>query len=123
MEETKKTVLVVEDSLLIIERILRLLNEADNIKMVIHAANYEEGLKMLNEIDTDIVLLDLSLPDKNGIELLKVIKVKHPQIKVIVLTNHANDNYREICIYTGADYFFDKSSDFDKITETIATMN
>jgi len=91
--------------------------------MIIHAVNYKESVKMINEINADIVLLDLNLPDKSGIELLKEIKHNHPQIKVIVLTNHASDNYREICTYMGADYFFDKSSDFDKITETINSMN
>ena len=114
--------MVVEDSLLIIERILRLLNETDNIRMVIHAANYAESLKMINEITADLILLDLNLPDKSGIELLKEIKASRPQIKVIVLTNHASNNYREICTQFGADYFFDKSSDFDKIPETINAM-
>jgi len=119
MKGTGKVVLVVEDSLLIIERILRLLNESKNIKMVIHAANYAESLKMISEISADIILLDLNLPDKSGIELLKEIKNDQPQTKVIVLTNHASDNYRQICTQFGADYFFDKSSDFDKIPETI----
>ena len=123
MEDTGKVVLVVEDSLLIIERILRLLDEADNIKMVIHAANYAESLKMINEISADIILLDLNLPDRSGLDLLKEIKTNQPQTKVIVLTNHASDTYREICAYMGADYFFDKSSDFDKIPETISAMN
>jgi DNA-binding NarL/FixJ family response regulator len=123
MEDTGKVVLVVEDSLLIIERIIRLLSEADNIKMVIHAANYAESLKMINEISADIILLDLNLPDKSGLELLKEIKSNQPQVKVIVLTNHASDNYREICTYMGADYFFDKSSDFDKLPGTISAMN
>lgn len=119
----KKVVLVVEDSLLIIERIIGLLNETDDIKMIIHAANYNESMKMINEISADIILLDLNLPDKSGIDLLKEVKTNHPQIKVIVLTNHANESYREICTYMGADYFFDKSLDFDKITETINAMN
>ena len=123
MNDKRKIVLVVEDSLLIIERILGLLSESSNIKMIIHAANYSESIKMINEIRADIVLLDLNLPDKSGIELLKEIKNNHPQMKVIVLTNHASDNYREICTYMGADYFFDKSSDFDKITETINILN
>lgn len=113
---------MVEDSLLIIERIIALLDEAENIKMVIHAANYEESIKMVNEVNADIMLLDLNLPDKSGIDLLKEIKSKHPRIKVIVLTNHASENYRSLCTYMGADYFFDKSLDFDKITETINAM-
>lgn len=123
MDSNRKVVLVVEDSLLIIERILSLLSEVKSIKMVVHAANYNESVKMINEINADIVLLDLNLPGKSGIELLKEIKNHHSHIKVIVLTNHASDNYREVCTYMGADYFFDKSTEFDKIPETINSMN
>ena len=122
MDINRKVGLVVEDSLLIIERILSLLGEVETIKMVIHAANYKESIKMMKEISADIILLDLNLPDRSGIELLKEIKNNHPQIKVIVLTNHASENYREICTYMGADHFFDKSSDFDKIPGTIRAM-
>lgn len=116
-------VLVVEDSLLIIKRILGLLEEVENIKLVIHAANYYESIKMINEVNTDIVLLDINLPDKSGIELLKEIKLIRPQIKVIMLTNQASENYRNLCMHLGADFFLDKSRDFDKIPETIAALN
>lgn len=112
-------VLVVEDSLAIIERILAMLQEVETIKLVIHAASYKESIKMINEIETDVVLLDLNLPDKSGVELLQVIKTRNPGSKVIVLTNHATENYRDICNYMGTDYFFDKSLDFDKIPEVI----
>ena len=123
MNDKRKVILIVEDSLLIIERILHLLSEAKNIKMVIHAGNYNESIKMLNEMKADIVLLDLNLPDKSGIELLREIKNHHSHVRVIVLTNHASDTYREMCTYMGADYFFDKSSEFDKIAGTINSMN
>jgi len=116
-------VLVVEDSLSIIERIITMLEEVESIKLVIHAANYGESIKMIQEMETDVVLLDLNLPDKSGVELLRVIKSKFPDIKVIVLTNHATDSYREICTYIGAEYFFDKSNDFDKIPAIINSFN
>ena len=123
MIKKEKVVLVVEDSLLIIKRILRLLEEVENIKLVIHAANYYESIKMINEVDIDIVILDINLPDKSGIELLKEIKVIRPQIKVIMLTNHASDSYRDLCEYLGANFFLDKSNDFEKIPSTIAALN
>lgn len=123
MKNKEMVVLVVEDSLMIIKRILGLLEEVENIKLVVHAANYYESIKMINEIDADIVLLDINLPDKSGIELLKEIKLIRPQIKVIMLTNHASENYRDLCTYMGADFFLDKSCDFDKIPATIAALN
>ena len=123
MKTKNLVVLVVEDSLLIINRILNVLEEAENVKLVIHASNYSESIKMINEISADVVLLDINLPDKSGIELLRVIKNRYPQTKVIMLTNHASDNYRELCSYMGADFFLDKSNDFEKIPEAISSIN
>lgn len=123
MKTKKLVVLVVEDSLLIINRILCMLEEAENVKLVIHASNFNESMKMINEINADVVLLDINLPDKSGIELLKIIKANHPQTKVIMLTNHASNNYRELCTHMGADFFLDKSNDFEKIPEAINSLN
>jgi DNA-binding NarL/FixJ family response regulator len=123
MNNKKLVILLVEDSLLIIERIIGMLGELDNVKLIVHAANYRESIRMMNEVSADVVLLDLNLPDKSGIELLQVIKTTQPKMKVIVLTNHATASYREICTGMGADYFFDKSSDFDKIPDVIGGMN
>ena len=116
-------VLIVEDSLMIIKRILSMVEEVKNVKLVIHAANYKESIKMLKEIEADIVLLDINLPDKSGVELLKEIKSHRPLIKVIMFTNHASEDYRNLCLGMGADYFLDKSNDFDKIPEAIAACN
>ncbi len=122
MNNKKLVILLVEDSLLIIERIIGMLGELDNVKLIVHAANYRESIRMMNEVSADVVLLDLNLPDKSGIELLQVIKTTQPKMKVIVLTNHATEGYREICTSMGADYFFDKSNDFDKIPDVIGSM-
>jgi len=123
MRTRKLVVLIVEDSLLIISRILDMLEEAENVKLVIHASNFSESMKMINEINADVVLLDINLPDKSGIELLQVIKTSHPQTKVIILTNHACEDYRQLCNHMGADFFFDKSNDFEKIPEAIRSLN
>jgi DNA-binding NarL/FixJ family response regulator len=123
MKDGRLIVLVVEDSLMIIERIFSLLEESDNIKLVVHAANYAESIKMVNEVNADVVLLDINLPDKSGIELLQEIKSSHPDMKVVMLTNHASQNYKEICMHMGADYFLDKSIDFEKIPDVIRTLN
>jgi DNA-binding NarL/FixJ family response regulator len=123
MNNKKLVILLVEDSLLIIERLIGMLGEVDNVKLIIHAASYRETIRMMNEVRADVVLLDLNLPDKSGIELLQVIKTTQPQMKMIVLTNHATESYREICTGMGADYFFDKSNDFDKIPHVICSMS
>jgi DNA-binding NarL/FixJ family response regulator len=120
---TKKlVVLIVDDSLLIVERLIELLNDMDNIQIVIYADNYKEGLDLLKGIKPDVVLLDINLPDKSGIELLRHIHHQRVHPKVIMITNQATEYYKKICSSLGADYFFDKSNEFERIPETIASI-
>jgi DNA-binding NarL/FixJ family response regulator len=120
---TKKlVVLIVDDSMLIIERMMELLNDMDNIQVVVYADNYKEGVQLLENIKPDVVLLDINLPDKSGIELLRHIHNHQEPPTVIMITNQVTDHYRKICESLGAQYFIDKSNDFDLIPETIASI-
>ena len=116
----KKIVLIVDDSILILERMIQLLDEVENIQLVVHAASYNEAIELLNVLTPDLVLLDIHLPDKSGIELLRTIKEKYRDVKVFMITNNANDFYRNRCKTYGADYFFDKSKDFNLLPQTIS---
>ena len=120
MKKEKKIVLIVDDSILILERMIPMLEEINNIQVVVHAGSYNEAIELLNGITPDMVLLDVHLPGKNGIELLRTIKEKYHHVRVFMITNNANDYYRDICKKLGADYFFDKSKDFYLIPEVIS---
>jgi DNA-binding NarL/FixJ family response regulator len=65
-------------------------------------------------------LLDINLPDKSGIELLRKIKEDYKKTKVFMITNQANDYYKDMCKKLGADNFFDKSIDFNLIPDLIS---
>jgi DNA-binding NarL/FixJ family response regulator len=120
MDKEKKIVLVVDDSILILERMIPMLEELSDIQFVVHAANYNEAIELLERLTPDMVLLDINLPDKSGIELLRKIKKEYKKMKVFMITNQANDYYKEICKKLGADHFFDKSKDFNLIPELIS---
>jgi DNA-binding NarL/FixJ family response regulator len=115
----KKKILIVDDSHLIIERLWEMLKESENIDIIHYAHNFEEALDALLQTTPDVILLDINLPGINGLELLKIVKEKYPGIIVIMLTNQANYYYRQLCEKLGADYFIDKSKEFDKIQEII----
>jgi DNA-binding NarL/FixJ family response regulator len=119
MNQEKKVVLVVDDSILILERMIPMLEELSVIQFVVHAANYNEAIELLERLTPDIVLLDINLPDKNGIELLRKIKKEYKKMKVFMITNQANDYYKDICKKLGADHFFDKTKDFNLIPELL----
>jgi DNA-binding NarL/FixJ family response regulator len=120
MKKEKKIVLIVDDSILILERMIPMLEELSDIQFVVHSANYNEAMELLKGLKPDIVLLDINLPDKSGIELLRKIKEEYKKIKVFMITNRANDYYKKICKKLGADNFFDKSKDFNLIAELIS---
>jgi DNA-binding NarL/FixJ family response regulator len=120
MKNEKKIVLVVDDSVLILERMIPMLEEIAAVQFVMHACSYEEAVELLKEVTPDVALLDVQLPDKSGIELLRTIKANHKEVTVFMVSNQANEYYRDICKQLGADHFFDKSNDFYLIPEAIS---
>src|SRR5262245_18514480 len=111
----KTSVLVVDDSLPFVNRIINLLvTEVRNLGHINVAGGYAEATRIYKEEKPDIVLLDISMPGKSGVELLKEIKQGDNDSQVIMLTNHGDDFYRNYCYELGVDHFLDKSTDFTK---------
>lgn len=110
----KKTevILIVDDNMNFVDRMVGLLEEVDVLSEIHVASDFDEARRLLAEEDPDIVLLDINLPGKNGIELLKLIKKNSAACEVIMITNHAEDYYRDQCYELGATHFLDKSNDF-----------
>jgi DNA-binding NarL/FixJ family response regulator len=120
MKKDKRTVLIVDDSILIMERMIPMMEEIENISFVIHAGSYKEGLEVLSRLTPDMVLLDINLPDRSGIELLRLIRERHLEIAVLMISNNADPYYREICEKLGARQFLDKSKDIDLIPSVLS---
>ena len=118
----KLVALIVDDSKLVTDRVTQLLADLDNVELVLHAFNFEEGIKMIVERDPNIAFLDIKLGGKNGIELLKAIKKYKSSIKVVMLTNHATDYYRAACKKLGASDFFDKTNEIEKMKNIVSNF-
>lgn len=117
-----KVLLIVDNSSLIIERLIGILGEVKKIKKIFTANDYTGAVTVLGEKETDIVLLDIQLPGKNGIDLLKFIVKDHPAVKVVMLTNLVSDYYQKLCRKIGAVHFMDKSKDFERIPRVVARL-
>ena len=122
MKNKTKIALVVDDSPLIVTKITELLKEIEDIVTIKSCGTYKEAIILLHNVKPSIVLLDINLPDKNGIALLKYIKDSIPEIIVVMVTNQSDDFYRHLCFQLGASDFIDKSADFEKLSALIASL-
>jgi DNA-binding NarL/FixJ family response regulator len=122
MKKSKLTILIVDDNKGYTKRIASLLTDTKNVSTIDLAYNYEEATVLLDR-EPDLVLLDINLPGQNGISLLKQIKHSGNSCNVIMMTNHTGDHYREECKKLGANFFLDKTHDFELLPEILGTLS
>ena len=114
-----KQVLIIDDSEQIRERLVALINESTQIRIVGQAGNGQDGLDAVQRLRPDTVVLDIRLPGRSGIQILKEIKARFPETTVIMLTNYDFAQYRQQCKQLGADHFLNKTMEFERIIDTI----
>jgi DNA-binding NarL/FixJ family response regulator len=115
-------VFIVDDSALVRERIITMISEHPGIEIIGQAKNAQEGINSILKLKPDVVILDIRMPGGNGIEVLENIKKNSSAPTIIILTNYPYPQYRKKCMEAGADYFFDKSTEFNKIIEVIKKL-
>lgn len=112
-------VLIVDDSDETRQRLARLLERVGGIEVVGSASCGRAAVCQDQRLNPDAVVLDLQMPDGNGFYALNELKTAHPNRLVIVLTNYADPPFERRCRAAGADYFFDKSRDFEKVADVL----
>jgi len=116
------TVFIVDDSAILRERLIGMLSELKGIEIAGQAQAPREAINSIRELNPDAVILDLRMPGGNGINVLQNIKKDKPSPIVIVFTNYPYPQYRKKCMDIGADFFFDKSTEFDKLIEVFKQL-
>jgi DNA-binding NarL/FixJ family response regulator len=108
-------VLIADDSQVVVERLADLLKEIPGIQLVGRANDVPQAIRSIREMKPDAVILDLQMPGGSGLDVLHAIRKTHPLVHVLICTNFPYPQYREECIAAGANFFLDKSAEFEKI--------
>ncbi len=105
---SKIRVLLVDDHAIMRDGISALINLQDDIEIVGEASEGKEAIEKARELVPDVVIMDISMPEMDGLEATRRIKKKNPSVKVLVLTQHDNREYILSTIKSGSDGYLPK---------------
>jgi len=113
------TVYIVDDSRDIRARLKEILTELSEVHTIEEAESLQEVQENIDRIDPDILIVDIRLKEGSGFLVLEYICRYFKVPMIVVLTNYPTEEYRKKCIRLGADYFFNKSTEFEKAVYVI----
>ena len=118
----KIKIIIAEDHKLVREGIKSLLKKDQEFEVIAEAQNGLELIEILNDHDPDVVLVDITMPQMTGIEVISRMKVKKPYLKFIILTMHEEPEYILTGLQSGTQGFLLKNVEFEELRTAIKTV-
>ncbi|MFL7794334.1 MAG: response regulator transcription factor [Anaerolineae bacterium] len=118
-------VFIAEDSTLVCQRLIDMLSELEGpeaVELIGRAEDAQEAVEAIQRLNPDVAILDICLAEGSGIQVLEAIKSNGTSPVVIMLTAFPYPQYRTKCLEAGADYFFDKLTEFDQVAGVVAEL-
>ena len=115
-------IVIVDDSVVIRLRLMRLLSGLDGIEIVGQADDVPAAKELVKKLKPDVAILDIRMPSGSGADLVQELKQLKPAPTVIMLTNYPYPENRKKCMALGADFFFDKSTEFQEAVRLLGRM-
>jgi DNA-binding NarL/FixJ family response regulator len=115
-------VLIVDDHAMVRDGLRHILQNARGFEVVGEAADGPGVIKLARECPAAVLLLDLSMPGRNGLELIKQLKDEHPGLKILVLTMHAEEQYAKRAFTAGASGYLTKESAANELVAAVTKV-
>lgn len=116
-------VIIADDQPIIRQGLKMILELDEDLRFAGEAGNGVELMELLNRTPCDVVLMDIRMPQMDGMEATLRVKNKFPKTKVLILTTFEDDEYIFHCLKNGADGYLLKDADPDEIIRAIGTVN
>ena len=120
--QSKLRVLIADDSAEIRQMLVRLCAFFPHVEIIGEAEDGRAALAAVRKLKPDVITLDIRMPKMSGIEVLKAARAEGHACVVIVLTGMADETYRQKCVELGANYFFEKAAEFEKVGDVFRTL-
>jgi DNA-binding NarL/FixJ family response regulator len=115
-------VLVADDCVVVRHHVASMITATGCVDHVAEADSGHGAVDGVRQHRPDVVVLDVQMKNGNGIEALAEIKREFPATHIIMLTNHADPVYKSACLRAGAEHFFDKSLEFDRVADVVMSI-
>ena len=115
-------VVIADDSHPVRDCLDLLISDVSGVEVVGLAVDATEALELVQRLRPDVVILDISMPGGSGIDVLRTLKAGEAAPVAIMLTAFPFPQYRERSLEAGADYFFDKATDYDRVPEVLREL-
>jgi len=103
-------IVLADDHAIVREGLKRIVGEVGDLQVVGEAADGGEVMQRVRELDFDVLVLDLSMPGRSGMELIKLVKAEKPKLRILVLSMHQETQYAVRAIKSGASGYLTKES-------------
>ncbi len=115
--------LLVDDHTLVRQGIRSLLETQDDMEVVGEASGGQEAIDMAGDLCPDVTLMDLAMPDMNGMEATRQIREQHPEIQILALTMHSTDEYLFRALQSGASGYVLKEADAAELATAVRAVH
>src|SRR5215472_5601368 len=121
-KKSRRKVLIVDDHPMMRQGLAQLINNEPDLTACGEAEGAQQALELVKTTSPDLVLVDISLPDKHGLELIKDIQVLHPGLAILVVSMHDESLYAERVLRAGGRGYIMKQEGGKKMMQAIRTV-
>lgn len=119
----KIKILIVDDHQIVRDGLISLLNDVEDIDIVGETSGFINLLEMLKQTKPDVVVLDISMPEKSGVEIAEIISQEFPEIKVLMLSMYINEDFITSALKAGAKGYLPKNTTKAELLDAIRHVN
>ncbi len=116
---SKIRVLIADDHAIIRQGLKQILSDTEDLEVVAEADGGVKALQVLRNTQCDVVLMDVSMPDRNGIDTLKLVKKEFPRLPVLILSMHPEEQYAVLALRAGAAGYLSKQGAPEQLVTAI----
>ena len=122
-EETVIKILIADDHAIVREGLKQILSQSSDMAIAGEASNGQDAIDKISRNNFDLIILDISMPGKSGLEVLREIKSKRPELPVLILSMYPEEQYAVRALKAGASGYLTKDSAPDELVKAVRQIS